>query len=1031
MTLLIKDGGMTSAALQTQIIGGEHATFHNVLGSVGITNIPAVTIIGPSSVAVTGGTIGLSAGTAILGSVNVGGGVTVLSMPAAQVTPIQFGLSSVVTGQRTMALSIPFTLASDQPAIAVTGAGGEGSVNVLGTVSVLVTGQPIAVSGAAGAGSVNILGGTISLLPPALVTPVQFGLSSVVTGQRTMTLSLSVTLASDQPAIAVTGAAGAGSVNVLGGTVGLLAGTAQVGSVDVRATGLSSVALVAGTNILGSVNVGGSIAVLSLPAVQVTQVQFGLSSVTVGQRTMSLSIPFTLASDQPAIAVTGAAGAGSVNVLGGTISLLPPALVTPVQFGLSSVVTGQRTMAASIPVTLASDQPSINVTAQVSGGGSVVVLGGSISLIPPAIVTPVQFGFSSATVGQKTMSLSIPVTLASDQPSITVTTTGGGSVVVLGGSILLLPPIPITRVQFGLSSAILGQQAMAASVPMVLASSHSPIAIAPGNAETTVGGVSVVNVSIIGLGIGSATMGQRTMAFSMPFTLASDQPAIAVTGAVGSGSVNVLGGSIALIAGTAQVGSVDVRATGLSSVSVTSMPSVQVTLVQFGLSSVVTGQRTMAASIPVTLASDQPSINVTAQLSGGGSVVVLGGSISLIPPALVTPVQFGFSSATVGQKTMAFSIPVTLASDQPAISVSGTFTAADVQRVQFGTSSTIVGQRTMALSIPFTLASDQPAMSVVWGSSSTLGLMGSVNVGGSVAILSLPALAAGTAILGSVNVGGSVTVLSMPAAPVTQVQFGLSSATLGQKTMTLSMPVTLASDQPAIAVTGAVGSGSVNVLGGTVGLIPGDVRRVQFGLSSTVMGQTTPALSVPVVLAANQVLGSVQVSGGTVQLLAGTAILGSVNVGGGVSVLSMPDLVTRVQFGLSSAILGQQARTLSVPVTLSSDQNFVDVKRQAIRTLVPAYQYQDIPRVSVNITLGSTGALGDWLELVLCMVSTAGGARVSVRDGTVGDVINLLPQTPGSGIGPYHIVFGYPSRHGAWQISTDSGVSVRASGIFT
>ena len=470
MTLLIKDGGMTSAALQTQIVGGEHIPSQNVLGSVAIVNVPAVTIIGPSSVAVTGGTVALSGGTAILGSVNVGGSIAVLNFPATPVTQVQFGLSSTVVGQRTMALSIPITLASDQPAIAVTGAGGQGSVNVLG------------------------------------------------------------------------------------GSIALLAGTAQVGAVDVRATGLSSVAVV------------------SQPPVQVTPVQFGLSSVVTGPRTMSLSLSVTMASDQPAIAVSGAAGAGSVNVLGGAIQLIGPALVTPAQFGLSSVVTGQRTMALSIPMTLASDQPAIPVTGNFTAAGGVQL---------------VQFGFSSVTPGQKTMAFSIPVTLASDQPTISVSGT--------------FQAADVQRVQFGTSSTVVGQ---------------------------------------------------RTMALSIPFTLASDQPAIAVTGAVGSGSVNVLGGSVGLLAGTAQVGSVDVRATGTSSVAL------------------LAGTAILG------------SVNV------GGGVSVLS-----MPAVQVTPVQFGFSSATLGQKTMTLSIPFTLASDQPAM---------------IGTQ----GQTTMSLSIPMTLASDQPPLPV-------------------------------------------------------------------------------------------------------------------------------------------------------------------------------------------------------------------------------------------------------------------------------------------------------------------------------
>jgi len=263
------------------------------------------------------------------------------------------------------------------------------------------------------------------------------------------------------------------------------------------------------------------------------------------------------------------------------------------------------------------------------------------------------------------------------------------------------------------------------------------------------------------------------------------------------------------------------------------------------------------------------------------------------------------------------------------------------------------------------------------------------NVLGSVGITNIPAVT----LIGPVSTmvaGGAIQLI--PPVPVIQTQFGLSSTIVGQRTMAMSIPVTLASDQPNINVNAT--------------LTPVEVQAVQFGFSSATLGQKTMTLSIPVTLASNQ--PAIPVSG-----------------------TFTANEVQSVQFGLSSVIAGQRAMTFSVPVTLASDQNFVDVKHSALRTLFASFQYQDIPRASANITLGSAGALGDYLDLLLCMVSTTGGARVSVRDGAAGDVINLLPQTPGGGIGPYHIVFGYPSRHGAWQITTDSGVSVRATGIFT
>lgn len=352
MTITVRDGGLTSTNIHTQDTPDGHIPFHNVLGSVGVTS----------------GTISLLRETAPLGSVGISGGT--ISLAAG---------GTVALLRETSPL---------------------GSVGVSGgTVALLRETSPL--------GSVNISGGTVNVVPSA-VQRVQFGLSSVVTGQRTMAASIPVTLASDQPNISVNATvSGGGSVNVLGGSLRLATGTAVAGSFHISGGRLQ---ILAGTALMGSVNLAGPVTVVpgdaqvtmaGLEVVQIIPVGFGLSSATMGQKTMSQSVPVTLASDQPSITVTASlSGGGSVNVLGGTVALLRsntplgsvgvsggsiqiigPVPVHPVQFGLSSATLGQKTMAASIPVTLASDQPSIVVTATVAGGGSVVVLGGSLSIV--------------------------------------------------------------------------------------------------------------------------------------------------------------------------------------------------------------------------------------------------------------------------------------------------------------------------------------------------------------------------------------------------------------------------------------------------------------------------------------------------------------------------------------------------------------------------------------------------------------------------------------------------------------------------
>jgi len=174
---------------------------------------------------------------------------------------------------------------------------------------------------------------------------------------------------------------------------------------------------------------------------------FGATTPTVGQKAMAASIPVAIASDQTVIPVSDNAGSLTVDT-----PQLPAALVggrldanVGAWFGATTPTVGQKTMAASIPVTLASDQTTINFAgtksnnAVVPGATNLGVLpalanaatpswteGNQVvlsTLLTGALRSDVSswFGSTAPTVGQKVMASSIPVTFASNQTPLSVT----------------------------------------------------------------------------------------------------------------------------------------------------------------------------------------------------------------------------------------------------------------------------------------------------------------------------------------------------------------------------------------------------------------------------------------------------------------------------------------------------------------------------------------------------------------------------------------------------------------------------------
>ena len=152
-----------------------------------------------------------------------------------------------------------------------------------------------------------------------------------------------------------------------------------------------------------------------------------------------------------------------------------------VEWGGVATTLGQKVMASSVPVVIASDQSDVPVNID-------------------------KYGGVATTLGQKVMASSEPVVIASDQSPIPVTPAA-------------LSVFDVNLTEVGGSAIVLGQAVMAASLPVVIASDQTDLPI---------------NIDKYG---GTATsLGQKVMASSIPVVIASDQSTIPVS-AIQAGNV--------------------------------------------------------------------------------------------------------------------------------------------------------------------------------------------------------------------------------------------------------------------------------------------------------------------------------------------------------------------------------------------------------------------------------------------------------------------------------------------------------------
>jgi len=97
------------------------------------------------------------------------------------------------------------------------------------------------------------------------------------------------------------------------------------------------------------------------------------------------------------------------------------------------------------------------------------------------------------------------------------------------------------------------------------------------------------------------------------------------------------------------------------------------------------------------------------------------------------------------------------------------------------------------------------------------------------------------------------------------------------------------------------------------------------------------------------------------------------------------------------------------------------------------YEYETVAVSQTDQILGATGAVGDYLECLLCVVATAATSQVQIKDGN-GSAITVLPNAVGAGVGTYPIPIGLTCINATtpgWKITTAAGVTVLACGNFT
>jgi hypothetical protein len=331
--------------------------------------------------------------------------------------------------------------------------------------------------------------------------------------------------------------------------------------------------------------------------------QVGGVSISLGQKAMAASLPVTLASDQSALAITVASlplpsGAATEATLAAASAKLPATL-------------GQKAMSASLAVALASDQSAIPV-----------------SSVDPTASGSITTQNLNATSGVATAGSTVAVTLAG-QTTLAIQVTG-----VYTGALTVQGTIDGTN-WVAISSVMNNNTGgLLATITSALQSIF----------QVVVGGYAQVRVTALAAVTGTATVTLR--ASNAASLVALDAPVPAGTNIIGALSANQ------------------------------SVNNAQINGVAPLMGNGVTG----TGSQRVTIASDNTAFSVNAIQSGTWNVNNVAGTVSLPTGASTSALQTTINTsigtmsaklpATLGQTTSGASMAVVIASDQSAVPIS-------------------------------------------------------------------------------------------------------------------------------------------------------------------------------------------------------------------------------------------------------------------------------------------------------------------------------------------------------------------------